>query len=331
MEVLVDLLGMERCGMARAVAVGIAMVVAVAAAVAGASGCSAGGPLTELVVAVDSDLDVPAELRSVRLRVVGPSGDVALDRTEDLTSADAPALPLTLSLTPGSSALEPVVITATGMVGASQVERRVETGFVQGERRLVVVHLLRACVGVDCPAGETCSVGGVCVDARVPAESLPPWTGEPAPFDAGGPTDAGVEAGGDAAGADAAGDATADAEVECMGDQDCLPDLVGPCMETCSACVEPVITCAVMGTCNRLVTSYSCVSGDCVSSQSTQSMPCNCTGLPCDDGRWCMTGTTCSAGGTCGGGTDTCGEGCVCTGSGCEEINGGGGTIVCPL
>jgi hypothetical protein len=156
-----------------------------------ALGCGNDG-LTELVVAVDSDLAVPGELQSVHLRVEGPTGDIAVDQGVDLTAGGAPRMPLTLSLTPGSDALAPVVIVATGMGPGGTVQRRVETGFVRGERRVVPMPLLRACVGVTCPVGETCTAAGACVDSAIDPGSLPPWTGEPEHFDAGPESDAGM-------------------------------------------------------------------------------------------------------------------------------------------
>jgi hypothetical protein len=298
-------------------------------------GCSE-DPLTELVVAVDSDLAVPGELQSVRLWVAGPSGDEAFDRTVDLTAAGAPGLPLTLSLTPGSDALEPVVIMAVGSgPGGASVERRVETGFVRGERRLVSMLLLRACVGVTCPLEETCTAGGSCVDWAIPPEDLPPWTGEPGGFDAGVSLDAGtaMDAATDAGmDQDAATDAATDGSLDggCTGDEDCLDDIMGPCMDECSGCTgEPLDDC--FGTCDRTVTSHSCMGGDCVPSEAVEAADCVCVGAGCIPDDPCMENATCTGTGSCLGESMTCPVDCSCDPDIGVCVSDDDGTYLCAL
>jgi hypothetical protein len=325
-------MGSDACGRHR--------VVRWALALALVAGCS-DDALTELVVAVDSDLTVPGELQSVHLRVVGPFGDEAVDTWVDLSEAGAPGLPLTLSLTPGSDTLAPVRIEATGTVPGGTLQRWIETGFVAGERRLVSLLLLRACIGVTCEDHETCVAGGMCVDATVPPDALPPWTGDPGRVDAGVPPDAaadaamdaGADAGmdaGDGADADVATDAAVDAAGGCTSDEDCLPELVGDCVDGCEPCGSPGVPVdSCTASCLRMVTSHGCVEGTCVPSQQEELRDCVCDGAECENDRWCMR-AVCNDRAACVDTMDLCGGmDCECVGSGgsafCEETNGGGG------
>ncbi len=165
------------------------------------AGCSADP--TELVVVVDTDYDVPAELDAVSVSVEGPSG-VRQEDSVALGGAGAPELPLILYLEAGGGALEPVSITATGRFGGEDVvARAIRTGFVRGESRLVGLLLLAGCAGVECGAGESCSEDG-CVSVDVPAAALPRWPGRVRRLDAGAPVaDGGADAGPTDAGADA--------------------------------------------------------------------------------------------------------------------------------
>jgi hypothetical protein len=257
-----------------------------------ALGCSSG--LTELVVVVDSDLAVPGELQRVTLEVTGPSGDKALqDAAVDLATGGAPTLPLTLSLTPGSGALEPVTVTAVGTGLAGVVERTVVTGFVRGERRMVRLWLLRACLGVDCATGETCGDDGICVDATVRPEDLPPWTGTPPSIDGGTILDAAADAAIDA-GTDAPVGTDAGCEIGC----DTLDDWydhggTSTCCNgsvVCSACQEQRYRAHFCSgtTCSFNVTSSRIVHGGCGEDCTTRTPVCDdwgdCTGA-CPNGQ----------------------------------------------
>jgi hypothetical protein len=272
-------------------------------AVVWSMGCGDDDGLTELVVVIDSDMAVPAELSLVHLRVVGPSGDAALDENVDLAAPGAPSLPLTLSLTPGSDALSPVLLTATGTAQGGTVERTVDTGFVRGERRMVAIWLLEACVGVTCPAGQTCGAGGVCAAAAVPPDSLPPWTGDP---DAGAPPDAGTDAepatdADTATDAEPATDAATDAATDtgtdagtdaggCVLDTDCPDDDVGDCI---GLCMNDFDHCSTSGqTCQADVTKYNCDDGQCIFVVDTETVDCSepTDGRPCGGPCMCEAG-----------------------------------------
>jgi hypothetical protein len=268
----------HQCRLATRQGLRTAAMASVAMASVFALGCSSG--LTELIVVVDSDLAVPGELQRVTLEVTGPSGDKALqDAAVDLATGGAPTLPLTLSLTPGSGALEPVTVTAVGTGLAGVVERTVVTGFVRGERRVVRLWLLRACLGVECTTGETCGDGGICVDATVPPDDLPPWTGTPPGIDGGTIMDAAADAAIDA-GTDAPVGTDAGCEIGC----DTLDDWYDH-GET-SACCNGSVVCSACqeqryrehfcsgSTCSFNVTSSRIVHGGCGEDCTTRAPEC---------------------------------------------------------
>ncbi|UJR83192.1 hypothetical protein [Sandaracinus amylolyticus] len=130
---------------------------------------SCGNPLTELVVVITSD--VTGSISSVSIQVTGPDGEL-LDT--HVPQEGAPLeWPLTLGLTRSGAPHHPLTIDVRGdaTIGsdAVQLQRRVVTGFVPGERRLLEIHLDAAC---DTP----------CVD-EIDPEDLPPFDGEIPPFD----------------------------------------------------------------------------------------------------------------------------------------------------
>src|SRR5688500_12422964 len=88
---------------------------------------------TELVVVVDSDLAVPAELDAVRVRITGPSGR-AMDATQSLGGTADPPLPLTLGVTSAAGSLGPIDVDVEGLLdGAAVVERTARTSLLAGQ------------------------------------------------------------------------------------------------------------------------------------------------------------------------------------------------------
>lgn len=140
------------------------------------------GSLTQIVVVVESDLVVPAELDAVAVDASGQRSGGALE-----TPSDLPAT-VTLHRTGSIGRFE---VKATGSLdGREVVKRTALLSFVPGQSRALVLELLRECAGVDC-GPDTC-VRGACVAPDVDATTLPRWTGRPAPFDAGAPRDGGA-------------------------------------------------------------------------------------------------------------------------------------------
>jgi hypothetical protein len=138
---------------------------------------------TQLVVEVDSDLSVPAELDSVTVEVKQARAPAA---SADLARE---AFPRTLGMVHSGGPMGPFLLHATGYLkGEVVVESSLSTTFEDGKTVQVSMFLERACSGISCAEGETCR-DGACVSV------------ESEPADAGASVDRG-EAGTADAGAD---------------------------------------------------------------------------------------------------------------------------------
>ncbi|NCQ60961.1 MAG: hypothetical protein GW913_09890, partial [Myxococcales bacterium] len=174
--------------------------------------------LTQLVVVVDSDLDIPVQIDTVRVDVLGPSGGSASEQQASSSSAD---LPLTLSVRPAGSALGPIHVAAVGLLGGVEVVRQTaRVTLVSGETRMLRMRLSADCVGVACSADQTCA-SGACGDVPTTTE---PWPGHPPTRDAAVTIDGGSDGGPD--GGPDAGD--------CSTDTDC-DDGLGCTVDRCAA------------------------------------------------------------------------------------------------
>ena len=149
-------------------------------------------PRTEVVLVVDSDLDVPAELDRIEVTVTGP--DARMEMAMALLGDGEPVLPRTLGLVHGGDALGPFQVEVVGTRGGlSVVSRSASFAFVRRETRVLTMHLVRSCIGASCGAGSTCGERGC---ESISRGSLPEWTGEPPRL--GDTPDAGMDAGMDA-------------------------------------------------------------------------------------------------------------------------------------
>ena len=138
--------------------------------VAGTTSCTS--PLTEVLVVIDSDLAIPAELDELRIDLIGP--DASLKRSLGRLSG-VRDLPRTLGVVHRGGALGPVNITVTGLAnGTSVVQRRASFSFVSGEVRILRLDLLRQCVGVRCDSTQSCGPAG-CAPIEVADERLLPY------------------------------------------------------------------------------------------------------------------------------------------------------------
>ncbi len=148
-----------------------------------ASACSDADPRTEIIVAVDTDLVIPGELDAVRIEMLGPSGQVR--RSMGLLSG-TDSLPATVGMVHTGGPLGPVQVTVVGQRGGSDVvEREASVSFVQGRTLILRILLARECIGVTCPAMQTCAPGG-CRSVNVPASELESYDGSIGRADAGG-------------------------------------------------------------------------------------------------------------------------------------------------
>lgn len=130
---------------------------------------------TEVILVVDSDLDVPGDLDRVEVEVVSPTGD-RQSATAALTG-DNPALPRTLGLVHESGPLGPFTATISAMSGGSAVvSREARFTFQPGRTLALEVDLLQECVGMGCGGDETCAAGG-CRSTTVEPDELSEWNG----------------------------------------------------------------------------------------------------------------------------------------------------------
>lgn len=172
--------------------------------------------LTEVLIVVDTDLDVPDELTRVTFRVQGP-GDQQQAAVADWAAGDP--RPAILAMVHRGGELGPFTVSVTGERSAAGVvrRRRARFSFIEGRTLALRMDLLRSCGGVTCETEETCAEGG-CRPIDIEPSELVEWTGEPPPAgDGGAPFDGSVPRD---AGADAAMDQP-DARVECMGGDTC--------------------------------------------------------------------------------------------------------------
>jgi hypothetical protein len=127
---------------------------------------------TMIVVEVDSDLRVPAELNRIEVdvRVEGkqqplPSFPLVGQHT----------LPLRVGLTAAEELHGPMEIRATAFLdGTSVVSQEATVPFLEGQTRLLRLFLARACLPIPCAAGWTC-VRGSCQMRQKSASELEPF------------------------------------------------------------------------------------------------------------------------------------------------------------
>jgi hypothetical protein len=180
-----------------------------------AAGCDE--PATQLVVVVDSDYRVPAELAAVTAEILDGTGTPVSSQefvlTAEATEAEATrfTVPFSFAVVPvGGDASRRITVEVSGLAalgGEPLVTRRAITGFLPERSLRLPMFLASACEGrPPCSEGQTCTRSG-CQSADVPPESLPvARPGEELRFDAGQPSDAGPRDGAlfDGDGADAA-------------------------------------------------------------------------------------------------------------------------------
>ncbi len=134
-----------------------------------ASGCA---DRTQLVVVVDTDVETPSLMQEVEVSVTSNDGEAVGDAFFDLFDD---SVPLSFGIEPkGDLVDEEVTILVEGRdVGRTLViERRVVTGFVPFERRLLQIFLAEICAAIPCPDDQTCEAGA-CVPAHVDVNNLP--------------------------------------------------------------------------------------------------------------------------------------------------------------
>lgn len=143
---------------------------------------------TQIVVLMDTDYLVPREADRLRARVATTRGEELVETwtrvfnlAEDgVHGSTGLELPATFGVLPDSSDFESTVVIDLEALEASTgrmlVSRRVRTGFVRGENRLIRLLLYRACEGVTCGQGETCGceAGAACSTPSCVSDWIPP-------------------------------------------------------------------------------------------------------------------------------------------------------------
>lgn len=119
---------------------------------------------TQLVVIVDSDLEVPATLSAVRAVVRDDAGAELLAHTFVLAAASGAgsgtALPISFGLAPpGDDDARRVTLDLEALDAASNVlfTRRTITGFVSGKSLVLPIFLSGQCRSLTCDGGLTCT------------------------------------------------------------------------------------------------------------------------------------------------------------------------------
>ena len=229
-----------------------------AAAVLALLASCADDQLTQVMVVVDTDFEVPEGIDELEITVTGPGG-----RTFSFEDAIDPAqLPMRLAVVHRGGPLGTYRVRVQGqnrrLTPPEVVERRADFTFVRGEVRELRMDLLRECVDVLCEQSETCGPGG-CRSVVVPPSELPLYTG-PTRFDGGMP-DQGAPSDMDE-GCVPEEEICNGVDDNCNGEVDELTDLDND-MRHCGRCDRACETDPQQG-------SEICVDGDCV--------------LTCDDG-----------------------------------------------
>ncbi|MDH3656018.1 MAG: hypothetical protein OEN21_17275 [Myxococcales bacterium] len=171
---------------------------------------------TQIVVLMDTDYAVPAEVDRIQARVSkmvdDPQDGAEVETWSDLfwlanganVEPGTHGLPATFGILPaGSGPDDEIVIELEALAaGSSEVlaSRRVKTGFVPGEARLVRMQLYRVCAELTCEPGESCGCanGGACATPSCVNETVDPYDLErirntgALPADAGIPDDSGT-------------------------------------------------------------------------------------------------------------------------------------------
>ncbi len=297
---------------------------------------------------MDTDYATPMEVDRIRARVskvmdseTGTEERQTWVREFAVTgeAASAPSaytLPATFGILPADGDLDRDIVIELEALGNGGeevlVSRRVKTGFVPGETRLLRMHLYRACAALTCSAGETCGCADMascsapsCIDETVPPEDLEPIDDPGAlPEDAGIPIfDASVP---DSSVPPDDGGTEPDASVPDGGGINCEPPL-----SVCGLdCVNTEADPRYCGDCDTTCSAGQvCDAGSCIDPGDCRANGVDCTGFSyCDEATGeclpgCVDSTQCNGEHqvcdpvlhdcVCDSGFESCPSGCVDT------------------
>ena len=301
---------------------------------------------TQIVVLMDTDYVVPGEVDRLHARVAKvvetDEGEQEIETWSHVffVANDAgrgpteSALPATFAIQPGEGDLAREVVVELEAIATGSndvlVSRRVKTGFVGGEARLVRMLLFRFCSGVSCPGEESCGCPGgttctnpSCVKQWVSPDQLerirdpsllPPDAEFPVVLNGtldGGVGDGGVGDAGTQPDASLPDAGAPDGGID--GGIDCEP----PFTVCDAACVNTQVDPRYCGDCTTSCPSgHVCEEGDCIDPGDCRTNAIGCSGFTFCDAETgdCLRGCTQDV--QCTGGHEICDTGaheCVCS------------------
>ena len=145
-----------------------------------AGACGEPTPLTEILVVVDSDLQVPEALDTVSLEILRPP-DVPLGPFTQLVDPSkrfAVPLPVSVGIKASSDPTRRITVVATGVRRTDVVvEQQADVDFQEGRVVVLCIRLDADCQDVVCEDDTTCR-GGMCTSPAVGAGELQLYDGE---------------------------------------------------------------------------------------------------------------------------------------------------------
>lgn len=285
------------------------------------AGCAA--PPSQLVLVVDSDLQIPSELSAVRVTTQYDGVVISSVTFAVASTASSTGLPLSLGIVPlrgDVSRRVRIVAEALDGLGQPVVETSAVIGFLPGRSLRLPMFLAHSCIAIDCPAMQTCTRSG-CIDEAIDPEALLPGADAATAVDAGGSVDAGSSVdvgGGDAGRADtgaalsctACGAAGSVCEQACADGASCTCGGGCPCDITCDADASCDVACDGGAACTVVARSAERADLSCTAGASCTLDARSATSVTAE----CGAGTSCSLGcrsaGTC---AVSCTGGAHCT------------------
>jgi hypothetical protein len=163
-------------------------------------GCSQSKDNTELVVTVWSDLKIPTEMDTVRIRVMGK--EQTIDHPFQLSADGRPGtyrIPVQLALVPAGAKDLSITIHAIGSLqGTDIVSQRAVLPFIDGQAHELPLFLAKSCRNVSCDGspGLTCDNGACARPVAVNTAALPAYVSGQTPSMPDASTGSVVETGG---------------------------------------------------------------------------------------------------------------------------------------
>jgi len=134
--------------------------------------CSGQGSKTEIVVEVQSDLSVPADIDTVQVEVTGPADKI---HSLSFPLTGTTQWPLRFSLVPSDNQDTWFDVKVTGLLkDVAVVVQESSSSCVPNQRKVLAIFLDRICQPPQCTTGLTCRFGG-CTSIAVAPETLPDY------------------------------------------------------------------------------------------------------------------------------------------------------------